>query len=327
MSFNIFYIFSILLLIFFYTNSKKISIYTKLYKKYDDDTPLTGGTGIYIFFILGIAYLYFLNEKFIINTSYIILTASLIFLVGLLDDIFNIRYLTRLLALFILIFIFLKFDNRFLINQLYFETLNKTFILNHSSYFITPLFILLLLNSINMADGINGNSGIIFLIYIFLLYEKNIQFNYFLFLISISLIIFLFFNFKNKIYMGDSGIYFLSFLISIYVINKYNISDTNLSSENIFLIFMIPGVDMFRLFCQRLYNKKNPFKGDLDHFHHLLIRKFNLKLSIIIYAVLILWPNIINKLIDVNDFVLISLNLFFFFIIIFFLKKLNKFSK
>ena len=111
------------------------------------------------------------------------------------------------------------------------------------------------------------------------------------------------------------------------VINKYNISDTNLSSENIFLIFMIPGVDMFRLFCQRLYNKKNPFKGDLDHFHHLLIRKLNLKLSIIIYAVLILWPNIINKLIDVNDFVLISLNLFFFFIIIFFLKNLNKFSK
>ena len=139
-----------------------------------------------------------------------------------------------------------------------------------------------------MADGINGNSAIIFLMYILLLYEKQIQYNHFLILICIPLLIFLYFNFRNKIYMGDSGIYFLSFLVSIYVINNYKFGSSNLSCEKIFLIFMIPGIDMLRLFCKRIYNKKNPFKGDLDHFHHLLIKKLNLKYSLMIYTFLIL---------------------------------------
>ncbi len=317
-------IFSCLLLIFFYINSKKISISTNLYKKYNDNTPLTGGAGIYIFFILGILYLYLIKEKFILDSSYIILTASLVFLIGILDDILNISYKIRLLSLFILILIFLKLDNRFLINQLYFETFNITILLDYSSYFLTTLFILLLLNSINMADGINGNSAIIFLIYILLLYEKQIQYNYFLILICIPLLIFLFFNFGNKIYMGDSGIYFLSFLVAIYVINNYKFGSSNLSCEKIFLIFMIPGMDMFRLFCMRIYNKKNPFKGDLDHFHHLLVKKLNLNYSLLTYAFLILWPNIINRIIDINDLTLIFLNLILFFSIIFIFTKIEK---
>ena len=324
MIFFVYYIFSCLLLIFFYINSKKISIITNLYKKYDDNTPLTGGAGIYMFFILGILYLYLIKEKFILDSSYIILTASLIFLIGILDDILNISYKIRLLSLFILILIFLKLDNRFLINQLYFETFNVTLLLNYSSYLLTTLFILLLLNSINMADGINGNSAIIFLIYILLLYEKQIQYNYFLILICIPLVVFLFFNFKNKIYMGDSGIYFLSFLVAIYVINNYKFGSSNLSCEKIFLIFMIPGIDMFRLFCMRIYNKKNPFKGDLEHFHHLLIKKLSLKYSLMIYTFLILWPNIINRVIDINNLMLILLNLILFFSIIFIFTKIEK---
>ena len=324
MIFITYYIFSCLLLFFFYINSKKISITIKLYKKYNDNTPLTGGAGIYIFFILGILYLYLVEEKFILDSTYIILTASIIFLIGILDDILNISYKIRLLSLFVLILIFLKLDNRFLINQLYFETFNITILLDYSSYFLTALFILLLLNSINMADGINGNSAIIFLMYILLLYEKQIQYNHFLILICIPLLIFLYFNFRNKIYMGDSGIYFLSFLVSIYVINNYKFGSSNLSCEKIFLIFMIPGIDMLRLFCKRIYNKKNPFKGDLDHFHHLLIKKLNLKYSLMIYTFLILWPNIINRIIDVNDLMLIFSNLILFFSIIFIFTKIEK---
>ena len=109
--------------------------------------------------------------------------------------------------------------------------------------------------------------------------------------------------------MGDSGIYLLSTFIGLYTIYKYNSDTTYLYSEEIFLIFMIPGIDMFRLFCKRLYNKKNPFKGDLDHLHHLLKNRYNLKISLTIYIILVAWPNIVAKLIVINHVYLIVINI------------------
>ena len=66
-----------------------------------------------------------------------------------------------------------------------------------------------------MADGINGNSAIIFILYFIFLFEPKLDLNILLYVVFISLIIFLFFNLKDKIYMGDSGIYLIS------AINKF----------------------------------------------------------------------------------------------------------
>ena len=321
MNLYFFYFFGSLLLLLLFINSKKISLIFKLYKKPGDNTPLTGGLGIYFFFLISVFYIYLHDERLFISNLNLIITASVIFLIGILDDILNVNYKIRLSSIFILIILFLQLDNRFLISQLYFETLDSTFILDKSSIFLTGFFILLLLNSLNMADGINGNSGIIFLTYLVLLYDDNNELNYFINFIFISLIIFLFFNLKNKLYMGDSGIYFVSFLISLYTISSYNFGISNLSSEKIFLIFMIPGIDMFRLFCLRIYNKKNPFKGDLNHLHHLLINKFNLKNSLLIYISLIIWPNILNRFYGFETYLLIILNFVIYYLLINYLKK------
>ena len=55
---------------------------------------------------------------------------------------------------------------------------------------------MLLLNSINMADGINGNSGLIFLYFFILIFDSNNQLNLFLILIAVALVVFLIFNLK-----------------------------------------------------------------------------------------------------------------------------------
>ena len=47
---------------------------------------------------------------------------------------------------------------------------------------------------------------------------------------------------------------------------------------------------MFRLFIQRLLNKQNPFYGDRNHLHHLLLKKYGYKLTILIILILILVP-------------------------------------
>ncbi len=326
MSLYLGYLFNIIFLIFFFYKSLKISSSLGLFKKTNDQTPLLGGLGIYLFIIFGIINLYFFDNQVFKNNLNILLLVTAIFLIGLLDDIFNISYKFRLISIFLILFVFFKFNERYLIDQLYFDSLNKTFVLEDLKYFITPLFIMLLLNSMNMADGINGNSGLIFLSYIYILFEKNNILNVFLLLIIVSLIIFLFFNFRNITYIGDSGIYLVSIFLSLYVINNYNYGNFALSCEKIFLTFMIPGIDMFRLFCIRIYNKKNPFKGDLNHLHHLLINNFNLKISLFIYILLILWPFIFIKLFNSSNINLILVNILIYLVLVFVL-KINKFKK
>jgi UDP-GlcNAc:undecaprenyl-phosphate GlcNAc-1-phosphate transferase len=310
------YILNLVLLIIFFNNSKKISKKFSLFKKTNDNTPIVGGLGIYSYFILNTLSLYFFENKIISNNLSILILISSIFFIGLIDDIFNLSYKLRLLLIFLVIFIFLNFNNEFIVKQLYFETINKTFIISNFSYFLTPFFILLLINSLNMADGINGNSGLIFLCYFMIIFSHNSQLNAFLFIIVVSIIIFLFFNFKNLLYIGDSGIYFISIFVSLYLIDSYNQNLSNLSCEKIFLLLMIPGIDMFRLFCIRIYNKKNPFKGDLNHLHHILIKRFNLIYSLVIYTSLILWPFIILIFFNTNIFYLIFTNLVFYFLLI-----------
>lgn len=324
MNIYIYFFASSLMLILFYTVSKKVSKFTSLYKKNNDDTPLVGGLGIYFFFSLGLINLYSLNNELIIENLYLLITISGIFLIGIIDDILDLNYKIRLVCIYLILIIFLKFHNEFVVYQLYFETFEKDYMLGELSLYITALFIILFINSMNMADGINGNSSIIFLSYIFILYEADNILNNFLFLIIIPLIIFLIFNIKNKIYMGDSGIYLLSTFIALYTIHKYKYAPNSLSSEKIFMAFMIPGIDMFRLFCVRIYNKKNPFKGDRNHLHHILTNKLSINKSLLIYLILILWPNLIYSFFEVQSYYLIIINILVYSLLIILFKHNKK---
>ena len=61
-------------------------------------------------------------------------------------------------------------------------------------------------------------------------------------------------------------------------------------AEEILLLLLIPGIDLIRLFFQRIKNKKNPLIGDLNHFHHLLLKKYSLFRSLVIYLLLVNLP-------------------------------------
>ena len=71
----------------------------------------------------------------------------------------------------------------------------------------------------------------------------------------------MYFNYNNKLFLGDSGIYLLSSFIAFNVLNLYNLNK-QIIPEEIFIIMMVQGIDMLRLFIQRLLNKQNPFYGD-----------------------------------------------------------------
>ena len=199
LSFYSFLIFNFLIITLLFKNADIISKKIGLNKKQDDQTPLVGGLGIFIFFVLFNFYLFYFQKQLVIDYQFnILILISIIFTIGLIDDLFQLSYIKRLIFIYLIFIIFLKFTNFYIIDQLYFESINKTVLLGSFALYITPFFILLLLNSLNMADGINGNSGIIIISYLYLLFENNINLNLLVLSIIIPLILFLYFNLRNK---------------------------------------------------------------------------------------------------------------------------------
>ena len=94
------------------------------------------------------------------------------------------------------------------------------------------------------------------------------------------------FEFKKYFFLGNSGVSALSILISLSYIREYNINQTLLCDE-IFLIFLIPGIDMTRLVFSRIIFRKSISDADLNHLHHYFINLVDKKYVFIVYLIYI----------------------------------------
>ena len=130
-----------------------------------------------------------------------------------------------------------------------------------------------------MYDGINlqSLSYYIFIFLFFIFKGIAVEFNI---IIVISLIFLSSYNFKTKLFIGESGVYLLSFIFLIQSFTNYNLG--NIMLEEIILITSIPVIDSVRLFFFRIVKGINPFNGDRNHIHHILNRKFGNTNTIII---------------------------------------------
>ena len=277
----IFGIINIPIIIFFNPITKFINIFDvadNVRKFHKNNVPLFGGIlliyNLIIFFILD----YFLSlnlfQEIVSKREYFTFCIGIIifFFIGLFDDKYNLNANTKLfLNFFILLFLTLMDDN-LVVKQLSFSFIKNPIYLYNFSHIFTILCVLLLINAINMFDGINLQTAnyciIIFLIFLF----KDTYYSLSLIFILI-LILFLYYNFFNKIFLGDSGTQVLAFVISYILIKSHNLNH-EFTPEEIFVILSLPGLDMFRLFLVRIFQGKNPFNPDRNHIHHLIEKKF-----------------------------------------------------
>lgn len=313
---NIFFcLIFIINLLFIYNSSlisKLINIYDhpnsrKIHKK---KIPLIGG---FLFFLSIIFYACF--NQFQINYTddfinlFLILFLIIFFVIGLIDDKFELSSINKTLLFFFFLFFLVYFNENLQIQNLRFITLNKSIELYEFNIVFSIFCIFLFLNAFNMYDGVNGQSGIYTIIIFTYFLFKDINF-YLSILIVITSLFFVFSNLKNKFFLGNSGSLLLALLISVMIINGYN--DGKISScEEIFILLMLPGIDMARLFIQRISNKKNPFKADSNHLHHLLLKKFN-PINVIIINSSITLFSIIMFYLGVEFFIIISSFLVFY---------------
>lgn len=283
----------------------------KIHKK---PVPKIGGLIIYLNIVI---YLILNNE--IINSLNLIIFFTFFFIIGLLDDFKNLSSIIRLFITSIFIIIYCHYFSEVKVTKIYIFD-NIYYLENYFSEIFVILFtticILLLQNALNMIDGINTICAL-FTLYCLIIFGLKNNFLPLDIFIILIIIIFLYFNFKNFTYLGNSGSYLLSSFIILRILidnSKY----TNYSAEEIFLVLMIPGIDMLRLFITRIINKKNPFSADNNHIHHLLLNVFNNKLntSIIVTFFTLILPGIFNLIFEVNKIFLILLFLFFYIFLI-----------
>ena len=261
----------------------KKKIFDKINLRSSHDTVATRSGGLSVFLVLMIiSVYYYLIGTDIFNFS-ILIPLSLLFLIGIYDDIYGVDF--KLKFIFQIIAAKIIIDNGLIIDN--FHGFLGVYEVNRVlAQLITIFIIISIVNAINFVDGIDGlliTISIIFMTSYEFFASVNTDF-YFLSLLVISTLIPLYyFNFRKakKIFLGDAGSYLLGGIISIYVLNilsfSYRIEPEFDLNKIIFVISILiyPIIDIIRIFSLRLVNKKSPFVADNNHIHHILLKYSN----------------------------------------------------
>jgi len=320
--------FIILLNIFIYFNInlliKKFNIFDKPNKNkiHKKKISIIGGTVLFTNIVIFLIYSkinlinYFsYNNEFI---SFFIIISGF-YLVGLYDDKYRLSPLSRIILMTFILYISMILNNSLQITKIEFSFIDKKLYLNDLSIFFSIISILIFTYSLNMFDGINLQS-ITYSIFIFLIFYLLSKFEIFYLIIIICLSFLFILNLKNKIFLGDSGIYILGGFISFVIITEYNKQSIKFFADDIFILMMIPGLDFIRVFVERICKGKNPFSGDKSHLHHLMIDKLGFLKSYLLVIILYLSP-FLFKLLNISNFYIIILYIIFYSILFIFLKK------
>lgn len=244
------------------------------------------------------------------------LSYLLIFLLGYLDDRFDINPYLKTILFVILIIITVSADPSIQIHTLIFSFNSKVY-LGSLSIFFTIFCIFIFLNAFNMFDGINCQVSLFIFSIILFLFLKNVNL-YLLVPIIVSNFFFLLYNFKNRIYLGNNGSYSISYLLSLFIIFEYNNSKINIYADDIVLLLFIPIIDLLRLFMLRIFYGKSPFKSDNNHIHHLINKKLSYFNSVVIIAALNIIPSIINIYFHKAIYILVIVFFIYLYVIYFF---------
>jgi UDP-GlcNAc:undecaprenyl-phosphate/decaprenyl-phosphate GlcNAc-1-phosphate transferase len=243
------------------------------------EKPSFGGISFFIIFLISISGLSFVFENSSlfhnIRLLGIVIATTIGFLTGLFDDAFNTKVSVKLFSQ-ILCGLILVISGTTI-------TLFDNNILN---YIITILWVVGMMNSINMLDNMDGISTIVSIFIFSVIFIDNVlgsglqdDSNMLLLGIITGLLGFLFYNFPpSKMFMGDTGSQFLGVLLAAFSItylwNHIEVKKTEIPAKQIIsviIIFALPLIDTTTVTIKRLLKGHSPFVGGKDHTTHHLV--------------------------------------------------------
>lgn len=272
---NIIIIFPLLMIIGIIA-AKKFNIVDKPSNRKIHETKIPNVTGVIIFVYL---LLIVSNTEFSSLIEQIIIASFAVVLTGFIDDRKEIEPLTKIF--------FLLFPSGYLIlNGFELTDLGQyeyfgLIYLGKFSVIFTFLAVILLINSINYIDGIDGlliGYTLTALLYFYFLSENQNQYLQLFLIFIIILTISLIFNFLPtksglKSFLGDSGSLFIGFFISFVMIFLYKYQNIHPA----FLIWScwLPIYDFLYVTINRIVKKKDFSNPDKSHLHHHIFEHFS----------------------------------------------------
>lgn len=258
--------------------------------------PSLGGISFFVVFLLSYIFINLiqtLDTAYRIRLTGILAVCTMAFLMGLADDAFNtqplLKFLTQITCALILLFT---------------GTYIKIFENDFFNYLITIVWIVGIMNSVNMLDNMDGITTIASISVCVFFILINVSLNQMLHPFSIlsigvlaSLSGFLIYNFHpSKMFMGDTGSQFLGvFMGSIAIHFCWNNFPQNLIDTNeqlyhfaiVGLVFLLPLTDTLTVVINRIANGNSPFIGGKDHTtHHLFFKGVTEKRIAVLYLLL-----------------------------------------
>ncbi len=142
---------------------------------------------------------------------------------------------------------------------------------------LTMLWMIGIINALNLIDGLDGLASGIALFTSVVLFGVAFTDNAVLLCLLMaalggSLVGFLFFNFNPaRIFLGDSGSMFLGFVLAAVSVWTQRKGATAVALLIPVLALGVPILDTTLSFVRRVARKQNPFKADREHVHHRLL--------------------------------------------------------
>lgn len=242
--------------------------------------PTLGGLGIFAGFI--VATLLGVPSDSSSVLQYFIAAIMVIFFLGIKDDILILSATKKFIGQLVAAAIVIKFGGVQITNMHGFLGLYE---IPHTASILLSLFtIVVITNSFNLIDGVDGLAGSLglltsFIFGIYFLLTSQIMYAVMAFSLSGSLVAFLIYNYSPaKIFMGDTGSLLIGLLNSVFVIKFIAVSSDPSFGYFIesapamgFAILMVPLFDTLRVVSLRIVHRRSPFWPDRNHIHHFLL--------------------------------------------------------
>ena len=170
-----------------------------------------------------------------------------------------------------------------LINSVRIEYLDNFLEIYQFKLLFTIFCLLIIINGTNFIDGINTLVVVYYIMVITCILYLKYQFNFdyeteVLKITLLALVIFLFYNFLGKVYLGDNGSYLLSFLIGITLINISNNNDF-ISPYFVACLLWYPAYENLFSIIRKQLKKISPSQPDNKHLHQLIFIRLKKKLK------------------------------------------------
>lgn len=297
---------------------KKIAYRLDIYAEMNERTIHTkkiariGGVAIYIAFIITMAMFVKVDDAM----NRILIGATIMFLGGLIDDMINLRPKYKLAFQCVAAFVLILFGGVTL------DTIRLPFgiaiDLGIISLLVTFVWVIGITNAVNLIDGLDGLAGgisVIILIVIATLsvLEGRSDIMILSLVLAGSTLGFLLYNsHPASIFMGDCGALFLGFVISAISLLGFK-SSTLITLGLPILLLGIPILDTISAIVRRKLSGKSFSDADKNHLHHVLMRRFGHRNTVLIlYAVTALfgitgYVYIVNKTIGLICLVVMAI--------------------